>query len=157
MANVLLDTNMWLRIADPTAATHGVAAASVKSLSGAAHTTCTCVQVLIEFWVVATRPCSVNGLEWTTPRTDAFVQHILERCHLLEDKESIFPIWRTLVQTHDIKGKRSHDARIAAVMAAHGVLHLLTFNGADFAAFPQVKVLAPADVANGTAIVSSSD
>ena len=47
------------------------------------------------------------------------------------------------------KGKRTHDAKIAALMAAQQVAHLLTFNGAHFASFPHVRVLDPVKVAAG--------
>jgi hypothetical protein len=33
-----------------------------------------------------------------------------------------------------VHGERVHDARIVAVLQAHAVEHLLTFNGADFVA-----------------------
>jgi hypothetical protein len=42
-----------------------------------------------------------------------------------------------------VHGKRVHDARIVAVLQARAVEHLLTFNGADFAAFPSLSWIDP--------------
>jgi predicted nucleic acid-binding protein len=54
-------------------------------------------------------------------------------------------------------GAAQHDvakrAR-AALMKAHDVKHLLTFNDADFTSFPDVIVLDPAKVAAGKIIVA---
>ena len=64
---------------------------------------------------------------------------------LLPDGAAVFPEWQRLVVTHDVKGRNAHDARLVAAMVVHGVDHLLTFNGADFARFPGLTVLAPED------------
>jgi len=53
----------------------------------------------------------------------------------------------TLVKTHDIKGKKVHDARLVATMHAHGVTFLLTFNTDDFKGYPNITLLHPDDVA----------
>lgn len=154
MARVLADTNLWLRFADARSASHQLSLSALSEIPKAGHDICITPQVAVEFWVVATRPLEVNGLGWTSERTDAFLNQVLGRSKMLDDSEQVFSEWRSLVRIHDIKGKRSHDARIAAVMAAYGVQYLLTFNGPDFAVFPHVKVLHPNDVAGGTAIIA---
>jgi predicted nucleic acid-binding protein len=154
MARVLADTNLWLRFADARSASHQLSLSGLSAISKAGHDICITPQVAVEFWVVATRPLEVNGLGWTPEKTDAFLNQVLGRSKMLDDSEQVFAEWRNLVRTHDIKGKRSHDARIAAIMATSGVQYLLTFNGPDFAVFPHVKVLHPSDVANGTAIIA---
>jgi predicted nucleic acid-binding protein len=50
---------------------------------------------------------------------------------------------RALIITHAVQGKQVHDVRIAALMAAHGITHILTLNGADFTRYPAVTVLDP--------------
>jgi len=55
------------------------------------------------------------------------------------------PNWRKLVVTHQVRGKQVHDARLAASMIAHGITHILTLNGADFARYPQLTVIDPTD------------
>jgi hypothetical protein len=37
----------------------------------------------------------------------------------------------------------AHDARLVAAMIVHGVTHLLTFNGADFARYSGIRITDP--------------
>jgi predicted nucleic acid-binding protein len=53
--------------------------------------------------------------------------------------------WHILVKTHDIKGLKSHDARLVAAMQTHGIARILTFNANDFKGFP-ITVIDPATV-----------
>ena len=85
-------------------------------------------QVLIEFWVVATRPVAVNGLEWTPEETELSVQMLINQFEWLEETPDIFRLWFSLATTHKISGKRTHDLRIQAVMLAHNISHILTLN-----------------------------
>jgi predicted nucleic acid-binding protein len=103
-------------------------------------------QNLIEFWAVATRPAESNGLGLKVDETAAGLDGLKVIFELLPDTLAIYPEWETVVRTHQVKGKGSHDARIAAAMPAHGVTHILTFNGGDFKRFAGVKSVDPADV-----------
>ena len=47
---------------------------------------------------------------------------------------------------HSVLGKQAHDTRLVALMEAHGLTHLLTFNAGDFARFPGVTCVEPADI-----------
>jgi predicted nucleic acid-binding protein len=102
-------------------------------------------QVLIEFWVVATRPLEVNGLGWTTRKTREEIDRILHQFALLEETPAIFSLWLQLVAEYDIKGKRTHDIRLLAVMKAHNITHLLTFNPDDFIALADITIVNPRD------------
>jgi predicted nucleic acid-binding protein len=51
---------------------------------------------------------------------------------LLPDPPNILALWRDLCKHHEVKGKQVHDARLVALMEAHQVQKLLTFNIADF-------------------------
>ena len=107
---------------------------------------CICAQNLIEFWVVATRPTDASGLGWTTDTAAAEIAGPETRFVLLPDTPEIFPIWKTLVQNAATRGKRTHDARNAAVCLAHRAQALLTFNADDFSAFPALRLLDPVQV-----------
>jgi hypothetical protein len=48
-----------------------------------------------------------------------------------------------------VSGKKAHDARLVAAMLAHGLSRLLTFNVSDFARYPGITVLEPAQVLAG--------
>ncbi len=153
MADVLVDTNALLRAANAGSAEHAVCKGAIGSLLRSGHTVWLIPQVLVEFWVVATRPPGVNGLGWTTAETSLQLSLLQQQFPLLSEDARTLAHLLHLVRIHDIKGKRTYDARIAAVMAAHGLRHLLTFNGGDFAVFPHVKVHHPKDVASGAAVI----
>lgn len=153
MARVLADTNLWLRAADPDAKQHVVAIESLKELARQGHLICLSAQVLIEYWAVVTRPKDANGLGWSTSKAEQEIEQLRSSYPFLIDRQEIFPNWLKLVRDHDIKGKRTHDARIAAVMAAHRVEYLLTLNGGDFSSFPHVRVIDPTAVASGSAVI----
>lgn len=53
----------------------------------------------------------------------------------LDDTPSVFRYWLALVTAHAVSGKQVHDARLAAVMEAHGVASILTFNTRDFSRY----------------------
>ncbi|KAM3101585.1 hypothetical protein ACKFKF_07530 [Phormidesmis sp. 146-12] len=56
-------------------------------------------QVLVEFWVVATRPISVNGFGWTTEQTRTKIAQLLSQFDLLPETEAIFTTWLDLPST----------------------------------------------------------
>jgi len=95
---------------------------------------------------VATRPVDVNGLGLTPVVTAQRVEEFLQRFDLLSDQTRVFTYWRALVERYERKGKQVHDARLVAVMQAHGVEHLLTFNVDDFKAYTDIKAMHPAEV-----------
>lgn len=43
-------------------------------------------------------------------------------------------------------GKSAHDARIAALMLAHGVTHLLTLNPTDFTRYNGITPVTPQEI-----------
>jgi predicted nucleic acid-binding protein len=153
MARVLIDTNLLLRTADPISSHHTIAVGALSRLAGQGHLLCLSAQVLIEFWAVVTRPKDANGLGWSTPKANQEIQQLRASYPFLIEREEIFPHWLDLVRDQDIKGKRAHDARHAAFMAAHQLEYLLTFNGSDFATFPHVKVVDPSSVMLGTLVL----
>jgi predicted nucleic acid-binding protein len=147
MALILLDTNVLLRLSDGASPDQSIAMQAIAQLRLRGDHSCITAQNIIEFWAVATRPLEVNGLGWTTQRTADEIAQLLERFQLLEDSPGILTNWLTLVKAHDIKGKKVHDARLVAMMQAHGVTALLTFNTDDFKAYPNITLLHPNDVA----------
>ena len=153
MASVLADTNLWLRAADENSAQHSVALNALARLPADGHELCITPQVIMEFWAVATRPETANGLGWTAQSILASIKQMRSRCSWLADDSRIFHHWLSLVTAYEVQGKRTHDARIASVMETYSVPYLLTFNGADFAAFPKVNVIEPAKVTEGLMVL----
>lgn len=146
--NVLLDTNILARMAQPGTAPYRTAVDAVNALQLRGDIPCLVPQVLHELWVVATRPPAVNGLGYTAAQADAELTRVLGLFPLLfPDTAAIFAEWRKLVTTYQVLGRNAHDTRLVAAMAVHGITHILTFNTGDFARYPGVTALDPAAVA----------
>ena len=146
MARYLVDTNLLLRILGPDSEQRRQAITAITSLRSQGDILYTTPQIVIEFWSVATRPADANGFGWDAAVVSSEVGNMLQRFPLLEDTPAIFANWLDIVQSLRVEGKRSHDARLVAVMQAHGVDHLLTFNTSDFAVHQGITVVHPADV-----------
>jgi predicted nucleic acid-binding protein len=143
MAKYLLDTNVVIRLCNPCDVKHDLATNTVSFLLAQGDECFLTSQILVEFWVVATRPVEVNGLGWTVEQTRSTINQLLNRFPLLEESSDIFANWLDLVTTNKVMGKRTHDARIVAVMLSHEVTHLLTFNPRDFVVIPNIVIVNP--------------
>ncbi|NCQ97042.1 MAG: PIN domain-containing protein [Microcystis wesenbergii Mw_QC_S_20081001_S30D] len=148
MTQYLLDTNILLRASDPNSSSYPLIMNVVDMIIRQGGECLITSQILIEFWVVATRPNDVNGLGWTTQKTQQEIDQILSQFSLLEESPDIFPLWFQLVTIYNIKGKRTHDIRLLAVMKAFNITHLLTFNPDDFIPIPNITILHPQDFIN---------
>jgi hypothetical protein len=51
---------------------------------------------------------------------------------LLSDEAMVYRLWKRLIVGERMTGRRVFGGRLVAVMLAHGVERLPTFNGADF-------------------------
>jgi len=116
---------------------------AIANLLAQGEVVCIAPQNLIEFWAVATRPMDVNGLGWTTQKTRMEVDRLSNYLLLLQEPPDILTHWLQLVTAHDVKGKRVHDTRFVAVMLAHGITHLLTFNIEDFKRYAGITLVHP--------------
>lgn len=112
MPRYLLDTNILLRSSDPNSLSYQLASECVDRLISQGNPCVIISQVLIEFWVVATRPLEVNGLGWTTERTHTKIAQIISQFELLPETDEIFTTWLDLVTSYQIMGKRTHDLRL---------------------------------------------
>jgi predicted nucleic acid-binding protein len=144
--SLLLDTNILTRSAQPAHPMYTTALNAVSSLRLRGEDLCIVPQNLIEFWAVATRPHSANGLGMTTAQTQTELARLKSLFRFLKDNTMIYDEWETLVARHAVSGKNTYDARLVAAMKVHGITTLLTFNSADFKRFQGISVISPADV-----------
>lgn len=108
-------------------------------------------QGVSEFWNVCTRPSTARGgLGLTVAQADLHLGHLERQIAIQFESARSYAIWRRLVVTHRVQGVQVHDARIAALMLADGISHILTYNRKDFTRFPGISALSPADVMAGT-------
>jgi predicted nucleic acid-binding protein len=138
----LIDTNILLRTLQPhhphcAAAERAVAALRIRD--EALHVA---AQNLVEFWAVATRPESENGLGMSIQAATRELT-ALKRLFSLLPEVPIFDEWERLVATYEVSGKNTHDARLVASMRAHGIARILTFNVQDFARYKEIETLHP--------------
>lgn len=104
-------------------------------------------QNLIEFWVVATRPFSANGLGLSVEDAENEIAQIKSQFELKSEDETVFDNWENLVKTYRVTGKTAHDARIVAAMRTHKIENLLTFNVSDFKRYADIiNIFTPQDV-----------
>ena len=146
MSQYLLDTNILLRSVDTSSDQHPLATDCVYQLLQNGNECLITSQVLIEFWVVVTRPVEVNGLGWSSPTTQERINQFLSQFTFLEETPEIFTHWFQLVTIHQIKGKRTHDIRLLAVMKAKKISYLLTFNPDDFITIPDINIVHPQEI-----------
>ncbi|BDI34110.1 hypothetical protein CCAX7_61610 [Capsulimonas corticalis] len=140
-----LDTNILLRWIEPGTPMCAQARAAVQILRSQGEDLYILPQNIVEFWNGATRPANVNGLGLTPAQADAEVGKIEALFPLLEDTPAVHTEWRKLVANCSVSGVQVHDARIAAAMLTHGVMHLLTFNVRHFNRFGIVAI-SPSDL-----------
>ena len=88
----------------------------------------------------------MNGLGWNTELTKNHVNDLLDNFRLITEKSDIFTNWLQLVADYDIKGKRTHDIRLLAIMKSNNITHLLTFNPKDFILVPNITIVHPQDL-----------
>jgi predicted nucleic acid-binding protein len=146
MTQYLLDTNILLRASDPNSSSYSLVTNAVNNIIERGEECLITSQILIEFWVVATRPIEVNGLGWTTEQTKLEINQISTQFSLLPENPHIFTHWLQLVIDHDIKGKRTHDIRLLAVMKSYYITHLLTLNPHDFIQIPEITIVHPQEI-----------
>ena len=132
--STVVDTNVLLRQLEPELDHHRAAIAATMHLIESGETLYVAAQSIAEFWSVATRPAAQNGLGFGVASAASAAAEI-ERTFevLLSDEAIVYQHWKRLIVERRVTGRRVFDARLVAVMLAHGVARLLTFNGADFA------------------------
>lgn len=128
----LVDTNVLLRFSRLENPRYQISRDAVHKLEADGHQLQTTLQNFAEFWNVSTRPTEQNGFGRTPVETDELLQDLEKAFSLLPDSPNVYPVWRQLVVDYDVSGVQVHDARLVAVMIAHDVKHILTFNVTDF-------------------------
>jgi predicted nucleic acid-binding protein len=139
---VLLDTNILLRLLQPGTLHAQSASNAIDRLRSQNHALQITSQNLVEFWAVATRPASMNGLGYSVE--EAMVEMAnFKRLFTLLPESPLQSEWERLVTTYRVSGKNTHDARLVAAMMVHGTRNILTFNVQDFTRYPGITVLNP--------------
>lgn len=129
------DTNVLLRWQSTTSPLRPVAEEAIRQLRLRQDPLYITAQNLIEYWNVATRPLSANGLGRSLAQVTAEIRTLRQLFPFAPDHPDIIDEWQRIVVQYGVSGVQVHDARLVAVMRVHGLTHLLTFNTADFARY----------------------
>jgi predicted nucleic acid-binding protein len=144
---ILVDTNIPLRIAQIGHAHRKVALDALELLTlRDSEQFAIAPQSLYEMYVVFTRPAAANGFGMSAAQARIEIAATRALFTLFPETSQVYPTWEGLITKHDILGKRAHDVRLVALMIAHHIGKLLTFNDADFRPFNEVQCLNPFDV-----------
>ena len=144
---VLVDTNILVRAVERRHPLMRTARRALLALVRNGEELCVTPQNIAEFWNVCTRPVNLNGLGNSITATDKLASRIETFFTVLPDSMEAFRIWRRLIVEHEVRGAKVHDARLAAIMQAHGIKKLLTFNTGDFKRFSHVVAVHPVELA----------
>lgn len=133
MPDFLVDTNVWLRMADPAHEMFSAADSAIKTLLGNLDALYISPQVIAEYWRVLTSDGSQRGgFGWSVRQADLEVQQMEYDYPMLHDSPFVYGKWRQIILATSSTGASVYDARLAATMLAHDLTHILTFNVKDF-------------------------
>ena len=136
---ILTDTNIPLR-SHPSDPHYELTNSALAKLRQRNESLCIAPQNLIEFWAVATRPRTENGLGMDVFTAATEIGKLLQLFHLLPYTPQVVETWRQIVVAQGISGKQTHDAHLAAIMQVHAVSVILTFNSGHFERFPTSRL-----------------
>jgi predicted nucleic acid-binding protein len=147
---VLADSGILLRLVHRTDPFHQDVRTAVRTLKQRGDELVTSPQNLAEFWNVCTRPVTARGgFGYSLADTEKKLRVVERIVGLLPETPSGYSIWKKLVVQHGVKGVQVHDARVVALLTAHGLTHLLTLNPADFLRYQGITVLTPGGIMTG--------
>lgn len=143
--SIVADTNVLLRRTQPDHPSHAVAVESIAKLLADGEVVYFTLQIMSEFWNVATRPLANNGLGFGIGSALGELETIERFLTLLPDSPSVYGEWKRLVLKHNVLGSKVHDAKLVATMNMHGVRRILTFNTMDFVRY-DIEAIHPSDL-----------
>jgi len=143
---ILVDTNLIARLAQPGHHHHKAAQTAIETVLTRNDDPCIVPQILYEFWVVATRPVSENGLDMPGSQAKNEIEKAQRTFTFLDDERGVYDEWHRLVVRYDVRGKPAHDARLVAAMLCRGITHLLTFDMKGFGRYSEITAISPDQV-----------
>jgi predicted nucleic acid-binding protein len=141
---IYLDTNTIARSVEPGHAHQQPALQAMRFLAARDNERFVISpQVLTEFYAAATR--AANSLSLTPQQALTRIQMFKAQFTPLPESPAIFTLESLLAKYHPTN-RRVFDTRHVAIMLAHGLSKILTFNDADFSPFSEIQPLNPFDL-----------
>lgn len=140
----LLDTNLLVYYHQQLSPFHGQAKAVLETGLRGEMPLCICPQVLMEFYAVITNPKRVTH-PISPEQALAEVEKYFTRKWIAKiyPKEDTLTITIDLLKKYRVKRMEIFDLQLAATMLSNGVLHIYTFNQADFSKYSEITALIP--------------
>ena len=143
----LVDTSVLVRSVHRRDPASRIARQALANLWKGGHNVFVAFQNAAEFWVVCTRPVgTTNGLGFTPSQVQRYVTRFEPLFAGLFETPMAYAEWKRLIVDQGVSGVGAHDTRLVAIMLAHGVENILTFNVSDFRRYSGIKVVHPADI-----------
>src|SRR5438105_3850700 len=141
--STLADTNILARSASPTDSEYRTAVDAIDVLGKSGEQLYLMPQNFYEFWSVATRPVTANGLGMSVAEAQAEFVKFRQLFTVLDETPALLPEWERLVSKFGVTGRNATDARLVAAMAVYGIGRILTFHDADFRRCTALTLLTP--------------
>ena len=129
---IVLDANIFCRLARGDDPQHRVVKEAVDCCLSLEHELLSLPQAEREFWVVATRPREKNGLGLSPDEAESHLRTFEIFTTYKADTAQVHECWKRLVLERQISGKDAHDAGYVTAMMAHGCERILTRDADDF-------------------------
>jgi predicted nucleic acid-binding protein len=142
---ILIDNNILARLTNDGHVSCKRTQDAVHQLLRQGETLVLCPQAIYEFWAVATRSKSSNGLGLSESQAAQWIGFFRRRFRFLPDRPELAETFTELVKAKSVRGFRAHDARYVAFAQTQGITRLLTFNHQDFQGLP-ITVMDPAKI-----------
>jgi predicted nucleic acid-binding protein len=139
-----LDTNILIYYLSPLSPFYPATKQTLRRLIASGSMFFIAPQTLYEFWVMATRPEVNGGLGFPPEKARREIHLLLRRFQLLDDSVADWSDIINLAVAEGIIGRRIHDARIIAVMRAHGLTDVLSFDS-DLDFFSGIHRIVPSE------------
>jgi predicted nucleic acid-binding protein len=143
---ILIDANILLRLLQPHHPHCSLVERAVGTLRTRNEILNVTPQNLVEFWAVATRPASANGLGMAVENAAGELAFFKRLFTLLTETALVYQEWERLVSRHQVPGKNTHDAHIVAAMNVYRITRILTFDGQDFTRYSDIPAVHPTNV-----------
>ena len=119
---------------------------ALAKLRGRQETLFIAPQNMVEFWSVATRPATENGLGMSPSKAAIEITALARLFHLLPYRAEVSDAWRRIVLAQGVSGKQAHGAHIVTMLEVHSIASILTFNDGHFRRYPGITVINPAQL-----------
>jgi len=142
----LLDANILVYAINADAPQHRASRALLEAARDPSITLYVTSQTLCEFYSLITNPRRVTVAS-SPPEALRILSALLALpgLHVLPTPVRAVAGWMVLLQRRPITGGDVFDLQIVATMQANGVQRIYTFNADDFAVFPELTVVIPAN------------